>query len=119
MRLAIVYSTLLLASGIALNASPLLQDPQIVIDSGGDATIISQPPGINLAQPCGSATCVFDFVNDTPSIVTGFNFKTTINTGLSGEEASLLPALIPAVILLVATPLMTLQQESCNIFIRA
>lgn len=89
MRLPIVYSTLLLASGIALNASPLLQDPQIVIDSGGDATIISQPPGINLAQPCGSATCVFDFVNDTASIVTGFNFKTTINTGLSGEEASL------------------------------
>ena len=89
MRLPIVYSTLLLASGIALNASPLLQDPQILIDSGGDATIISQPPGINLAQPCGSATCVFDFVNDTASIVTGFNFKTTINTGLSGEEASL------------------------------
>jgi hypothetical protein len=89
MRLAIMCSTLLLANGIALSASPLLQDPQIVIDSGGDATVISVPPGINEAQPCGSATCSFDFINDTASIVTGFNFKTKINTGLSSEDASL------------------------------
>ena len=89
MRLAIVCSTLLLASGVAVSASSLLQDPQILIDSGGDATPISIPPGLNIAQPCGSATCSYDFLNDTPNIVTGFNFKTTINTGLSGEEASL------------------------------
>jgi hypothetical protein len=89
MRIAIVCSTLLLACGVAATASSLLQDPQILIDSGGDATGISIPPGINIAQPCGMATCSYDFVNDTPNIVTGFNFKTTINTGLTSEEASL------------------------------
>ena len=83
MRLPILFSTLCLAAGVAVTATPLLQDPQILIDTGGDSVGISVPPGINQVQPCGSATCTYDFFNDTGSIITSFHFETTINPNLS------------------------------------
>jgi hypothetical protein len=94
MRLAIVCSTLLLTGGIALTASPLLQDPQILIDAGGDAIPISS--GINQVQPTGMQTVTYDFVNDTPSIITSFIFQTTINTGLSSAAAASFTCADPA-----------------------
>ncbi len=86
MRLAIVCSTFFLAAGIALTASPLIQDPQILIDTGGDAVGIST--GINAVQPCGNPTCSFDFIDDTPAFVVSFDFKTTINKGLTSAEVA-------------------------------
>ena len=86
MRLAIVGPTLFLAAALALTATPLLNDPEILIDSGGDAIPITS--GINQVQPTGDQTVSYDFVNDTKSIVTGFTFETTINTGLSTEAAA-------------------------------
>jgi hypothetical protein len=87
MRLSIVFPTLFLVAGVAAMAAPLLQDPRILIDSGGDAIPISS--GINEVQPNGNQTVSFDFFNDTSAIVTSFTFQTTINTGLSSAEAAL------------------------------
>ena len=81
-----ISTTLFLAAAVAVSAAPLLNDPDILIDSGGDAIPIST--GINQVQPNGAQTVSFDFVNDTLNIVTGFNFETTINTGLSGQAAA-------------------------------
>jgi hypothetical protein len=86
MRLAIVGPTLFLAAAVAVTATPLLNDPQILIDTGGDAIPISS--GINQVQPNGNQTVTFDFVNDTSNIVTAFRFATTINTGLSSQAAA-------------------------------
>ena len=82
MRFATVFSALLFAAGVAATASPL-HDPQILIDTGGDSMGITVPPGINQVQPCGSASCVYDFFNDTGSIITSFKFQTTVRTNLS------------------------------------
>ena len=86
MRLAIALPTLFL-TGIAVTATPLLQDPQILIDSGGDAIPISS--GINQVQPNGNQTVAYDFFNDTSNIVTSFTFQTTVNPNLTSEEAAL------------------------------
>ena len=81
MRLAIAVFTLFLAAGAAVTASTLLPDPEILIDTGGDSIPIST--GINLAQPCGSSPCVFDYFNDTAGMITSFTFEAMINPGLS------------------------------------
>jgi hypothetical protein len=86
MRLAIVGPTLFLAAAVVVTATPLLNDPEILIDTGGDAIPISS--GINQVQPNGNQTVSYDFVNDTNNIVTGFRFATTINVGLSNEAAA-------------------------------
>jgi len=83
MRLAIACYTLFVAAGAAVTATPLQQDPQILIDTGGDPDKISG--GINQVQPCGSPSCVFAFINDTAGIVNSFTFQATINTGLSAQ----------------------------------
>lgn len=81
MRFAIVSLCVLLAAGVAGTAAPLFNDPQILIDTGGDSLPISTSIGI--AQPCSPGPCTFDFFNDTGGILTNFTFETTINTGLS------------------------------------
>ena len=86
MRLAIVGPILFLAAAVAVTATPLLNDPQILIDTGGDAIPIST--GINQVQPTGDQTVSYDFFNNTKNIVTGFTFETTINTGLSSDAAA-------------------------------
>jgi hypothetical protein len=86
MRVAIVLSTLFLAGGAAVMASSLLQDPHILIDTGGDAIPISS--GIDQVQPNGMQTVTYDFFNDTPDNITGFDFQTTINIGLSSAAAA-------------------------------
>src|SRR5690349_1678345 len=83
MRLAIVCSTLCLAAGVVVSATPL-HDPQILIDTGGDSIGISI--GINQVQPCGSSSCTYDFFNDTGAIITSFTFQTTVNANLSPEN---------------------------------
>jgi hypothetical protein len=85
MRLPNVCFALLLATGLVATASPLLHDPQILIDTGGDPLSIHD---INVVQPNGNQTVTYDFVNDTSSIVTKFTFETTINKNLSGLAAS-------------------------------
>ena len=79
-------ATLFLAAAVAVTATPLLNDPQILIDTGGDAIPIST--GINQVQPTGEETVTYDFFNDTKFIVTAFTFETTINTGLSSDAAA-------------------------------
>lgn len=86
MRLAIVCSILLAASGVAAMATPIFQDPQIIIDTGGDAIGITM--GINQVEPCGSPSCTYDFFNDTGGIVTSFLFDTTIQSRLSSDVIS-------------------------------
>jgi len=86
MRLPIVGPALFLAAAVAVTATPLLNDPQISIDSGCCSIPISS--GINTVQPTGDATVTYDFFNDTKNIITGFTFETTINTGLSSEAAA-------------------------------
>jgi hypothetical protein len=86
MRLAIVGPMLCLAAAVAVTATPLLNDPEILIDTGGDAIPISS--GINQVQPTGDQTVSYDFFNNTKNIVTGFTFETTINTGLSSDAAA-------------------------------
>lgn len=86
MRLPIVGPTLFLAAAVAVTATPLLNDPEILIDSGCCSIPISS--GINTVQPTGDATVTYDFFNDTKNIITGFTFETTINTGLSSEAAA-------------------------------
>jgi hypothetical protein len=63
-----------------------LNDPEILIDSGGDAIPISS--GINQVQPTGAQTVSYDFFNDTQGIVTSFLFQTMVNTGLSSAAAA-------------------------------
>jgi hypothetical protein len=86
MRLAIVCPALFLAAAVAVTATPLLNDPEILIDSGGDAIPITS--GINQVQPTGDQTVTYDFINNTKYVVTGFTFETTINVGLSSEAAA-------------------------------
>jgi hypothetical protein len=86
MRLAIVGPALFLAAAVAVTATPLLNDPEITIDSGCCSIPIST--GINTVQPTGAETVTYDFFNDTNNIVTGFRFATTINTGLSSQAAA-------------------------------
>jgi hypothetical protein len=85
MRFLFVGFTLLLASSFTVPATPL-HDPEILIDTGGDSIPIST--GINQAQPCGSAPCIFDFFNDTGGILISFTFETMINPGLSSAAAA-------------------------------
>ena len=86
MRLTFVCPTVFLAAAVAVTATPLLNDPEILIDTGGDAIPIST--GINQVQPTGDQTVSYDFFNNTKNIVTGFTFETTINTGLSSDAAA-------------------------------
>ena len=85
MRIATVVSILFLAAGTAAMADGVLQDPEILIDSGCCSIPLST--GINTVQPTGAGTVTYDFFNDTANIVTSFRFQTMINTGLSATAA--------------------------------
>ncbi len=78
MRLTILF---LVAFCVSAMANPAPLDPQILIDSGGDALPVSS--NLGAAQPCSPGPCTFDFFNDTGAILTSFTFATTINKNLS------------------------------------
>jgi hypothetical protein len=72
--------TALLAGTLQLPADVL--DPAIEISPGGDSNPIST--GINNVQPdFQNGNLVFAFYNDTTAVITGFDFQTTVNTGLT------------------------------------
>ena len=81
MRSLIISPLILLLACVVLTAAPLpLDDPQILIDTGGDPLPISTSLGV--VQPCGSQHCTFDFFNDTGAFVTSFLFEAMVNAGL-------------------------------------
>ena len=116
MRLSIVFPTLFLAAGVAATAAPLLQDPRILIDSGGDAIPISS--GINEVQPNGNQTVSFDFFNDTSAIVTSFTFKRRLILACRALRLRFSPAPIRAAISWAAIRLTTHRRDISDICFR-
>lgn len=72
-----------LLTGFSISAlAATLPDPGILLDVGSASSPITT--GINTVQPNGANTLIFDFFNNTGSVITGFTFQTTVTAGLQG-----------------------------------